>query len=299
MSIPKQDQVYGSLLYRGTYMDVVNIPLPKYLLDGYDRLKRSGHHSTMEVFSLFPQCKWEIKRDRLYLTELFQPNLLKALCGEDIIHARWVQELITLHATVYEYPNFDIRAKLYLRKFRFEEGVLVDKKLVITRNYGMAARRFIYHLGLQEGIFIFNRDVFHILDNQFMFYYGYNPRDFDFYLGKEINTMLNLGCLKKDKMTKHMFPYRKYVYYADETTYEELEQCVNRIMQKFRYVALRGILGGCLLVRGNKCLLTSKKYQRIINAICNWISGSRCQIIEDEVFGDTHVTIQIFGGIKV
>jgi hypothetical protein len=161
MITKRHDSSCGILLHEGKKFKVLNRPISESLIDKYDEYSKNTITVIEEIW-MFHTCKWEIRKNKLYLTEMFQSHLLRLFTNKNFMLATWVDKLLLHRATevLMSSKKDNRKEKLYYSDLRFDNANLVSKKISISSSYTLGMYREINYKGVQEGIFTFDiKDV--------------------------------------------------------------------------------------------------------------------------------------------
>jgi hypothetical protein len=139
MSLSRVDQPLGALRTPEQTWRVLNRPLPDYICHRYDALRTELRQPASSVPWRHHQCQWELRDGKLYLSELFRPDLLEMLINRKELLATWVEKLI-LHR-VTEIPLggkecLDTNSyRLHVTQYDFSQGTFTaEHSYIATRN---------------------------------------------------------------------------------------------------------------------------------------------------------------------
>ena len=136
MSLPKVDQTLGTLHTPKRTWQVLNRPLPDNILESYEALPTELHQRYSSIPWRFHRCRWVLRDDRLYLSELFRSGLLEMLTAETELPAVWVEELILHRATEIPLDSEECidtdTYRLHITRYQFEKGRFVGERSSIT-----------------------------------------------------------------------------------------------------------------------------------------------------------------------
>ena len=184
----RHGRTFGILQFEEKTFKVLNRPLPETLTDKYlEHIKQPV--TIMETAWMMHKCKWKIKKERLYLTEMFQTHLLKKFLNQEEVLAIWVDKLFLHRATETIISSKSILRKenIYYHELRFKSAKLLGKKPKVSTVYPKGSKKSIIKGHSQEGIFTFDRDDI-VLKNKLICLKGTDvllP-----YLEEDINDML-------------------------------------------------------------------------------------------------------------
>jgi hypothetical protein len=136
MSLPRVDQSLGTLRTPKRTWRVLNCPLPAHIYRRYDALPPEHKQPPSSIPWQYHRCRWVLRNDRLYLTELFRPGLLEMLTAETEMPAVWVEELILHRATEMPLDSEECidtnTYRLHITRYMFEKGKFIGERSSIT-----------------------------------------------------------------------------------------------------------------------------------------------------------------------
>lgn len=160
MSIPRHDVSRGKLIYKGREYKVLNRPLSNELLVKCNSLDTNAIQTFTTALWMFNQCKWEIKKKKLYLTEIFQSNLLKKLTAKSELEVFWVDKLVVYVVTEVPIPSKKSLGKEILHRIDiiFRNGKYIGTEQHASTDYGIQIKRMVNYMGAQQGMFTFDKE---------------------------------------------------------------------------------------------------------------------------------------------
>ena len=160
MSVPRHDVSRGELSYNGRKYKVLNRPLSNELLEKCNSLNKKDIQLFTTALWMFHRCKWEIRKKKLYLTEMFQSNLLKKLTGKSELEAYWVDKLSIHVATEVPIACKKSLGKEILHRIDiiFRNGKYIGTEQYASTDYGIQIKRMVNYMGAQQGMFTFNKE---------------------------------------------------------------------------------------------------------------------------------------------
>jgi len=181
-------RTFGTLQFEEKTFKALNRPLPDNLTDNYlEYIKQPA--TIMETAWMMHKCKWEVRENRLYLTEMFQTHLLRKFTDSEEVLATWVDKLILHRATETIISSKSILRKenIYYTELCFKNAKLLRKNQKVSTVDFKGYKKTIIKEHCQEGIFTFDRDDV-VLKNKKICLKG---RDVLLpYLEEDINVML-------------------------------------------------------------------------------------------------------------
>ena len=234
------DRTLGSVQFEGKECKVLNRPLPEFLTNKYLQCIKQPH-TILTTSWMIHKCKWKIEKDKLYLTEMFQIQLLKKFLDDEEILATWVDKLLLHRATEIIISSKSILRKenIYYTEFHFQDAKLLSKKPKISTKYVREVGNK-YRLGhMPLGVFTFDRkDIFFTAENlHIKGEDGLIP-----FLEKEINSMLkknNKGGIELniEDMRKVLKQTSKVTYLCDViSTTTHMNADIHRILDRINII---------------------------------------------------------------
>ena len=163
----RHGRTFGILQFEEKTFKVLNRPLPETLTDKYlEHIRQPA--TIMETAWMMHKCKWKIKKERLYFTEMFQTHLLKKFLNQEEVLATWVDKLLLHRATETIISSKSILRKenIYYIELHFKDAKLLRKNQKVSTMYPKGFKKSIIKGYSQEGIYTFDRDDVALNDKQ-------------------------------------------------------------------------------------------------------------------------------------
>ena len=162
MSVPRHDTIRGKLLYNGREYRVLNAPLPDAFINRYNALEPERR----QAYSTAPwnnhKLTWVLKKDGLYLTEMFRDDLLPYMFDRHELKANWVDHLdihIATEIPLSSEEDFFKKERLYFLRLEFEQATFRSASRLCSSSYGIQMRRIVNYLSRQTGIYTFQSNL--------------------------------------------------------------------------------------------------------------------------------------------
>jgi len=234
------DRTLGSVQFEEKECKVLNRPLPEFLTNKYLQYLKQPH-TVLKTSWMLHKCKWKIEKDKLYLTEMFQTQLLKKFVEKEKILATWVDKLLLHRATEIIISSKSILKKenIYYTELHFQDAKLLSKKPKVSTKYvrEVGNKYLLGHMPL--GVFTFDReDIFFTDENLHI----KGDDTLIPFLEKEINAMVkknNKGGIDLNSvdMRKVLKKTSKVTYLCDVvSTTEHMNADIHRMLDRINII---------------------------------------------------------------
>jgi len=194
----------------------------------------------IETLWMLHKCKWEVRENRLYLTEMFQTHLLRKFTDSEEVLATWVDKLLFHRVTEMILSSKSILRKenVYYTELRFKNAQLLAKKLKVSTAYGKDMEiRGIFE-ATQLGIFTFDREDIFLKDKKLIIK---GDDELIPHLQKDINAMLKKSHkginLNMEDMKTVLQKASKVTYLCDVVSKNKnMNNVINRILDRVKVI---------------------------------------------------------------
>ena len=239
MATLRHGRTFGILQFEKKEYRVCNRPLSKSLMEKYAQYIKKPQ-TIIETLWMLHKCKWEVRENRLYLTEMFQTHLLRKFTDSEEVLATWVDKLLFHRVTEMILSSKSILRKenVYYTELRFKNAQLLAKKLKVSTAYGKDMEiRGIFE-ATQLGIFTFDREDIFLKDKKLIIK---GDDELIPHLQKDINAMLKKSHkginLNMEDMKTVLQKASKVTYLCDVVSKNKnMNNVINRILDRVKVI---------------------------------------------------------------